>query len=143
VLVQAAGFALIPQTWAFLFLPAVVPPFVGRRLSLRFTFCCFPVDGGGLFCPTRRASSPRRISCSSRVHTLLPRWVVGVVLAAITLSGLVLLSSVCLAISPLVTRNVVAGLDEPPSSVGRVVTGLYLALSIVGMAYAGTLIVTQ
>jgi hypothetical protein len=77
------------------------------------------------------------------VTQALPRWVVGVVLAAITLSGLVLLSSVCLAISPLVTRNVVAGLDEAAQQRwAHVITGLYLALSIVGMAYAGTLIVT-
>jgi SSS family solute:Na+ symporter len=68
-------------------------------------------------------------------RAVLPGWMVGVVMAAAALSALVVLSGVCLAIGPLITRNVVPGLDGAAQQFwSKIVIAFYLLFSIAGAA---------
>jgi len=74
---------------------------------------------------------------------LLPPVLVGGVLAAAALSALVVLTATCLAIGPLVTRNLVPGLgDNQQRQWSKLVMALYLVLSIAGAATSSQLMVT-
>jgi SSS family solute:Na+ symporter len=74
---------------------------------------------------------------------LLPPPMVGLVLAGAALSALVVITGVCLAIGPLVSRNLVPGLnDRQQRQWSQVVMALYLILSIAGAATSSELMVT-
>jgi SSS family solute:Na+ symporter len=74
---------------------------------------------------------------------LLPPPLVGGVLAAAALSALVVLTGICLAIGPLVTRNLVPGLgNNQQRQWSKLVMVLYLLLSIAGAATSSQLMVT-
>ncbi|MGZ5930095.1 MAG: hypothetical protein ACXWLX_12850, partial [Rhizomicrobium sp.] len=74
---------------------------------------------------------------------LLPAPFVGLVLAGAALSALVVLTGVCLAIGPLVSRNLVPGLsNNQQRQWSKLVMALYLLLSIVGAATSSQLMVT-
>ncbi|PQV46725.1 sodium:solute symporter [Paraburkholderia sp. BL21I4N1] len=63
---------------------------------------------------------------------LLPGWLLGLVAAGASLSGLLVLAGICLAIGPIVTRNLLPGLPESRQKKGaKVVIVLYLLVSIV------------
>jgi solute:Na+ symporter, SSS family len=65
------------------------------------------------------------------VVRLLPPWLVGLVAAGASLSGLLVLAGICLAIGPLVTRNLLPHVPETRQKAGaKVVIALYLLLSI-------------
>ncbi|GAB0119363.1 sodium:solute symporter family protein [Acidisoma sp. 7E03] len=75
--------------------------------------------------------SPNQALLTAAVH-LLPGWLIGLVAAGAALSGLVVLAGICLAIGPLVSRNLLGHLDEPHQRKGaKIVIVAYLALSIV------------
>jgi solute:Na+ symporter, SSS family len=79
--------------------------------------------------------SPNEAFFTAVVH-LLPPWLVGLVAAGASLSGLLVLAGICLAIGPVVTRNLMPNLPETRQKAGaKVVIGLYLLLSI-GMTLA-------
>ncbi|MEA1672743.1 sodium:solute symporter family protein [Nitrospirillum sp. BR 11163] len=145
MVLQAAGFAMIPQTWAFLF--SARDPGAIRRAQVvsPLYLLLFPLLMCVAFFARFHGLQPPQpdFVFITTAQALLPEWVVGVVLATITLSGLVLLSSVCLAISPLVTRNIVSGLNEAGQRRwAKVVTALYILLSIIGTEVSGKFIVT-
>jgi solute:Na+ symporter, SSS family len=74
---------------------------------------------------------------------LLPRWVLGIVAAGASLAGLLVLAGICLAIGPLVTRNLFGHVPEQKQrSLAQIVIVLYLALSIVLTLVAPNLLVT-
>ncbi|WGS51642.1 sodium:solute symporter family protein [Paraburkholderia sp. D15] len=63
---------------------------------------------------------------------LLPGWLLGMVAAGASLSGLLVLAGICLAIGPIVTRNLLPGMPEARQKQGaKVVIVLYLLVSIV------------
>ncbi|WP_179403847.1 sodium:solute symporter family protein [Burkholderia guangdongensis] len=63
---------------------------------------------------------------------LLPEWLLGLVAAAASLSGLLVLAGLCLAIGPIVTRNLLPGMPESRQKRGaKFVIVVYLAISIV------------
>jgi SSS family solute:Na+ symporter len=69
---------------------------------------------------------------------LLPSWVVGLVAAAASLAGLVVLIGICLAIGPLVTRNLLPHLPESKQKSGaKLVIAIYLITSI-ALSLTGT-----
>lgn len=75
-------------------------------------------------------ASPNQALLAVAVH-LLPHWLLGLVAAGAALSGLVVLAGICLAIGPLVSRNLLGHLDEPHQRKGaKIVIVIYLALSI-------------
>jgi SSS family solute:Na+ symporter len=76
-------------------------------------------------------------------RTLLPGPLVGMVMAGAALSALVVLTGICLALGPLVTRNLVSGLsDDKQRRWSQVVMALYLLLSVAGAATSSQLMVT-
>jgi solute:Na+ symporter, SSS family len=79
--------------------------------------------------------SPNEAFFTAVVH-LLPPWLVGLVAAGASLSGLLVLAGICLAIGPVVTRNLMPNLPETRQKTSaKVVIALYLLLSI-GMTLA-------
>jgi len=63
---------------------------------------------------------------------LLPGWLLGLVAAGASLSGLLVLAGICLSIGPIVTRNLLPGMPENKQKAGaKVVIVIYLVVSIV------------
>lgn len=63
---------------------------------------------------------------------LLPGWLLGLVAAGASLSGLLVLAGICLAIGPIVTRNLLPHMPEQKQKTGaKVVIVIYLLASIV------------
>ncbi|HZQ41201.1 MAG TPA: hypothetical protein VFA87_10410, partial [Rhizomicrobium sp.] len=76
-------------------------------------------------------------------RALLPAPMVGLVLAGAALSGLVVLTGICLAIGALVSRNLVPGLsNDRQRQLAKLVMALYLLLSIAGAATSSQLLIT-
>jgi SSS family solute:Na+ symporter len=74
---------------------------------------------------------------------LLPGPAVGLVMAGAALCALVVLTGICLAIGPLVSRNLVPGLTgDQQRRWSVVIMALYLLLSIAGAANSSQLMVT-
>jgi solute:Na+ symporter, SSS family len=74
---------------------------------------------------------------------LLPRWVLGIVVAGAALTGLLVLAGTSLAIGPLVSRNLFGHVPEQKQrGAAQVVIVLYLALSIVLTLAAPSLLTT-
>ncbi|MCQ8280014.1 sodium:solute symporter [Acetobacteraceae bacterium KSS8] len=137
IVLQSVGFCLVPQTVASVF-TARSPRTVRRAQSLMPLYMAmFPLlvltayaarrlgggagtgDPNGVFV---------RIACD-----LLPGWMAGIVLAAASLSAMVVLSGICLALGPLVSRNLVPGLDgERQKRYARLVMAGYMVLSVAG-----------
>ena len=77
------------------------------------------------------------------VKALLPSWLLGLVAAAAALSGLLVLTGMCLAIGPIVSRNLLPTLSgQRQKSAAKMVIALYLAASIVMASATPTLMVT-
>ena len=63
---------------------------------------------------------------------LLPGWLLGLVAAGASLSGLLVLTGICLAIGPIVTRNLLPKMPENRQKASaKVVIVIYLLISIV------------
>lgn len=76
-------------------------------------------------------ASPNEAFFAAAVR-LLPGWLLGLVAAGAALSGLLVLAGICLAIGPIVTRNLLPGLSGTRQKQGsKIVIVLYLLLSIV------------
>jgi solute:Na+ symporter, SSS family len=87
-------------------------------------------------------SSPNGAFMAAAVQ-LLPGWVLGIVVAGASLTGLLVLVGTSLAIGPLVTRNLFGHVPEQKQrSAAQLVIVLYLALSIVLTLLAPTLLTT-
>ncbi|CAE6798637.1 sodium:solute symporter family protein [Paraburkholderia haematera] len=76
-------------------------------------------------------------------NDLLPSWLLGLVAAAAALSGLLVLTGMCLAIGPIVSRNLLPTLSgQRQKTAAKVVIVLYLAASIVMTSATPTLMLT-
>lgn len=76
-------------------------------------------------------------------NSLLPSWLIGVVAAAASLAGLVVLVAVCLSISPLVTRNLLPHLPEKHQKKGaKLVIAVYLIACIIMMLGGSTIMLS-
>ncbi|MCJ1960441.1 sodium:solute symporter family protein [Novosphingobium mangrovi (ex Hu et al. 2023)] len=145
IVLQAVGFCMIPQNWAFIF-SANSPRAIQRaQIVAPIYMLMFPLlmmvayyaKGQGIVPP-----EPDFVFLSTAI-ALLPDWVVGLVMAAVALSGLVILSSVCLAIGPLITRNLVPSLDGTAQQRwSKVVIAAFLIFSLVGAETSVQLIAT-
>ncbi|WP_322050596.1 sodium:solute symporter family protein [Paraburkholderia bannensis] len=77
------------------------------------------------------------------VTGLLPSWLVGLVAAAASLAGLMSLAGICLAIGPIVSRNIIPNMPESrQKGAAKIVICAYLLLSIVMALKAPNLMVT-
>lgn len=145
IVLQAAGFVMIPQNWAFIFSARspraiqraqVVAPIYMLMFPLLMIVAYYAKAGGIV------PHVPDYVFLAT-ASTLLPRWLVGVVMAAVVLSGLVVLSSVCLAIGPLFARNLVPGLNsQAQQRWSRIIIALFIIFSLVAAEMSVPLIAT-
>ena len=76
-------------------------------------------------------------------NDLLPSWLLGLVAAAAALSGLLVLTGMCLAIGPIVSRNLLPTLSgQRQKSAAKMVIVLYLVASIVMTSATPTMMLT-
>ncbi|WP_121116125.1 sodium:solute symporter family protein [Croceibacterium ferulae] len=142
ILLQAVGFTMIPQNWAFLF-SAKNPQAIRRaQVAAPLYMLMFPLlmatatyaQGHGIV-----PSEPDYVFLAV-AEVLLHPAAMGLVMAAVALSGLVILSSVCLAIGPLVTRNLAPNLGSAAQQRwSRWVVAAFLLLSLLSAESGGTL----
>ena len=144
ILLQSVGFCLVPQTCAALFTARSVATMRRALVVMPLYMMMFPfLLAVAYFSLDHRLhlSSPNDVF-PAVARLLLPGWMVGVALAAAALSALVVLAGICLALGPLVSRNLVPGLDgDGQRRWSKLVMALYLLLSVAGAAGSGQLMV--
>jgi SSS family solute:Na+ symporter len=145
ILLQSVGFCLVPQTCAYIFTARSASSVRRAQVTMPLYMLMFPfltiVAYFALSHPIH-VGSPNEVF-PAVAHQLLPPPLVGLVMAGAALSALVVLTGVCLAIGPLVSRNLVSGLsNDQQRQWSKVVMALYLLLSIAGAATSSQLMVT-
>lgn len=145
IILQAAGFLMIPQNWAFIF-SARSPRAIQRgQIVAPIYMLMFPLLMIVAYYARARGIDPHKPDYVflATAEALLPHWLVGVVMAAVVLSGLVVLSSVCLAIGPLFTRNIVPRLDgQAQQRWSQIIIALFILFSLIAAEMSVPLIAT-
>jgi SSS family solute:Na+ symporter len=145
ILLQCVGFCLVPQTCAYVFTARSAKAVRRAQITMPLYMVMFPFLTLVAYFALRH---PMALASSNEVfpavaHALLPAPMVGLVLAGAALSGLVILTGICLAIGPLVSRNLVPGLsNDQQRQWSKLVMALYLLLSIAGAATSSQLLIT-
>ena len=145
ILLQCVGFCLVPQTCAYVFTARSAKAVRRAQITMPLYMVMFPFLTLVAYFALRH---PMALASSNEVfpavaHALLPAPLVGLVLAGAALSGLVVLTGICLAIGPLVSRNLVPGLNNGQQRQwSKLVMALYLLLSIAGAATSSALLIT-
>jgi SSS family solute:Na+ symporter len=145
ILLQCMGFCLVPQTCAYVFTARSAKAVRRAQITMPLYMVMFPFLTLVAYFALRH---PMALASSNDVfpavaHALLPAPMVGLVLAGAALSGLVVLTGICLAIGPLVSRNLVPGLsNDQQRQWSKLVMALYLLLSIAGAATSSPLLLT-
>ncbi|MGA9794422.1 MAG: sodium:solute symporter family protein [Rhizomicrobium sp.] len=145
ILLQSVGFCMVPQTCAYVFTARSASTVRRAQVTMPLYMVMFPfltvVSYYALAHPLH-LQTPNDVFLAT-AQTLLPAPLVGMVMAGAALSALVVLTGICLAIGPLVTRNLVPGLsDDRQRRWSQVVMALYLLLSVGGAATSSQLMVT-
>lgn len=145
ILLQSIGFCIVPQTCAYIFTARSASSVRRAQVTMPLYMVMFPFLT--VIAYFALSHLPRIASANdvfpAVAKTLLPAPFVGVVLAGAALAALVVLTGVCLAIGPLVSRNLVPGLsNNQQRQWSKVVMALYLLLSIAGAATSSQLMVT-
>ncbi len=144
ILLQAVGFCVVPQTCAAVFTARSVATLRRAQVAMPLYMLMFPFLTAIAYYAVRHAlplASPNDVFLAA-ARALLPGPAAGVVMAAAALSALVVLTGICLALGPLVTRNLVPGLTSTAQARwARLVMALYLLLSVAGAARSSTLMV--
>ena len=145
ILLQSVGFCIVPQTCAYIFTARSASAVRRAQMTMPLYMVMFPfltiVAYYALSHPMHLQSANDVFPAVARM--LLPAPFVGLVLAGAALSALVVLTGVCLAIGPLVSRNLVPGLsNNQQRQWSKLVMALYLLFSIVGAATSSQLMVT-
>jgi SSS family solute:Na+ symporter len=137
ILLQSVGFCMVPQTCAAVFTARSADAIRRAQVAMPLYMLMFPLLMLVAVYALRhhlQPATPDDVFLAA-ARAVLPGWMVGVVMAAAALSALVVLSGVCLAIGPLITRNVVPGLDGAAQQFwSKIVIAFYLLFSIAGAA---------
>jgi SSS family solute:Na+ symporter len=145
ILLQSIGFCLVPQTCAYIFTARSASSVRRAQVTMPLYMLMFPFL---TIVAYFALSHPVHVGSANEVfpavaHLLLPPSLVGLVMAGAALSALVVLTGVCLAIGPMVSRNLVSGLsNDQQRQWSKVVMAFYLLLSIAGAATSSQLMVT-
>lgn len=145
ILLQCVGFCLVPQTCAYVFTARSAKAIRRAQITMPLYMVMFPFLTIVAYFALRH---PLSIQSSNDVfpavaRALLPSPAVGLVLAGAALSGLVILTGICLAIGSLVSRNLVPGLsNDQQRQWSKLVMALYLLLSIAGAATSSQILNT-
>lgn len=141
LLLQAFGFLMIPQTWAFML--AARSPAALRKAQVFAPLYLVMYPALMLiaaFAARHHLTVPHQDQVFLVVaRQVLPGWAYGVVLASVVLAAVVFLCATCLAIAALVMRNVIPGLDSAAQL--RWSSGAITAF--LGLSIAGTLLSAQ
>jgi len=143
---QSLGFYVIPFAVPYLFTARSEQTIRRTQVVMPLYMLMYPFLVVAAYYSLAQAlhlASPNDAFMAAAVH-LLPDWLLGVVAAGASLSGLVVLAGISLAIGPLVSRNLLRGLSEPRQKTGaQIVIVVYLIASIVlTLASPGTLMLT-
>jgi len=145
ILLQSVGFSVVPQTCAYIFTARSASAVRRAQVTMPLYMVMFPfltVIAYFALSHLPHISSANDVF-PAVAKALLPAPLVGIVLAGGALAALVVLTGVCLAIGPLVSRNLVPGLgNNQQRQWSKVVMALYLLLSIAGAATSSQLMVT-
>jgi solute:Na+ symporter, SSS family len=145
ILMQSFGFCIVPQTCAYIFTARSANTVRRAQVTMPLYMVMFPfltlVAYFALSHPIAVPAPNEVFLAVSRA--LLPAPAVGLVMAGAALSALVVLTGICLAIGPIVSRNLVPGLSgDQQRRWSQVVMVLYLLLSIAAAAKSSQLLVT-
>ncbi len=144
ILLQSLGFCVVPQTCAAVFTARSVATLRRAQVAMPLYMLMFPCLTAIAYYAVRRdlrLASPNDVFLAA-ARALLPGWAAGAVMAAAALSALVVLTGVCLALGPLVTRNLVPGLSSRAQARwARLVMAAYLLLCVAGAARSSALMV--
>ncbi|GAA4490064.1 sodium:solute symporter [Gluconacetobacter tumulicola] len=142
---QAVAFCVAPQTVAFVFTARSARTVRRNQIVMPLYMVMFPflylvalyARSAALPVP-----SPNAVFMVA-AGALLPDWMVGLAAGACALSGLVILAGTCLAIGPLVSRNLLHGLSDAGQRRGaQAVIAFYLLFSILAAGHLSGLMVT-
>lgn len=145
ILLQSLGFSIVPQTCAYIFTARSASAVRRAQVTMPLYMVMFPFLTAIAYFAVGHLPhiAPANDVFPVVAKALLPAPLVGTVLAGAALAALVVLTGVCLAIGPLVARNLVPGLnDNQQRQWSKVVMALYLLLSIAGAATSSQLMVT-
>jgi len=134
IILQAIGFLVIPQGWAVLFSARSADSIRQTQMVAPLYMVMFPMLVIVAQYARTHGIVPGRpdFVFLAVTEALLPSYLTGVIFATVTLAGLVILSGVCLAIAPLITRNMVPNLSNNRQMIwAKVVTGIYLVASVI------------
>jgi SSS family solute:Na+ symporter len=134
MLFQALGFYMLPVGVQFFF-TANSPDTIRRtQMAMPLYMLMYPflvLASYYALSQNLHLSSPNEAFFAAATR-LLPDSVLGLVAAAASLSGLLVLAALCLAIGPIVTRNLLPGMPESKQKrSAKIVIALYLLVSIV------------
>ena len=146
ILLQSVGFCIVPQTCAYIFTARSANTIRRAQVSMPLYMLMFPLlTVAAFFALTHsiHVRTPNEVFLAV-TNALLPAPLVGLVMAGAALAALVVLTGICLAIGPLVSRNLVPGLSgDQQRRWSEVVMVFYLTLSIAGAATSSQLLVTM
>lgn len=135
IVVQAIGFCLVPQTVAAVFTARSVATLRRAQCAMPLYMVMFPLLVAVAYAARHlgAGSADANAVFVELARRLLPGWAFGLVLAGATLSALVVLAGICLALGPLIARNLIPGLGgDAQRRCAKAVMALYLLASIVG-----------
>jgi len=145
ILMQSFGFCIVPQTCAYIFTARSANTVRRAQVTMPLYMVMFPfLTLVAYFALSHSITvhAPNEVFLSVS-RTLLPAPLVGLVMAGAALSALVVLTGICLAIGPIVSRNLVPGLSgDQQRRWSQVVMVLYLLLSIAASVKSSQLLVT-
>ncbi|HTW35308.1 MAG TPA: hypothetical protein VMD53_11885 [Rhizomicrobium sp.] len=145
ILLQSLGFCVVPQTCAYVFTARSANTVRRAQVTMPLYMVMFPFL---TLVAYFALSHPLPVRAPNEVflavtRALLPSQIVGLVMAGAALAALVVLTGICLAIGPLVSRNLVPGLSgDQQRRWSQVVMVIYLLLSIASAAQSSQLLVT-
>ena len=131
---QALGFYMLPFTMQVLFTARSEQTIQRTQIVMPLYMLMFPFLVVAAYYSVSHATGLRSANEAfmAAAVQLLPAWLVGLVAAGATMSGLVVLAGICLAIGPLVSRNILRNIPEARQKRGsQIVIAAYLAISMV------------
>ncbi|WP_246376955.1 sodium:solute symporter family protein [Gluconacetobacter aggeris] len=145
ILLQAVGFCLVPQAFAFNFTSRSARIVRRTQIIMPLYLVMFPflIAVASFAIQSRVAAGTPNEVFVAVAGALLPGALSGIVIAAVTLAALVVSAAACLTIGALVSRNLLHGLSDGRQRQGaRIVIAIYLLCSVAGTQFANGVMTT-
>lgn len=145
ILFQSIGFYMMPISVQFIYTAKSADTIRRTQVAMPLYMLMYPflvLASYYALSQNTPLGSANEAFFTAAIH-LLPSWLLGVITAAAALSGLLVLTGMCLAIGPIVTRNLVPHLPEHQQKAGaKAVIVVYLLVSILMTLVAPNLMLT-